>query len=178
MLNGLQCGSQIFVNVGTFQKMLFILFLSVILTAMTSAVVLASGTNILTVSAAVLSKSKCKFNTANASFNFGALDPGNSSDVTQSASIQFVCNGSAPVAAFALTTDDGLYESGPGANRMRHTATTTAYLPYELQLSPAVGTVPKGVNQTLAITGTVRASNYRSAMAGSYSDTVVITLNP
>jgi spore coat protein U-like protein len=174
-----QCRLDIMLNSGSFKKMSVFPFLLVFLAAMVPSVAHASGTKTLTVTAAVLSKSKCKFNTANATLNFGALDPGNSSDVTQTASVQFVCNGSAPTAAFAFTTDDGLYESGPGANRMRHAAPATSeFLPYSLSLSSNNGTVPKGVTQTLAVTGTISALNYRPALAGNYADTVIITLNP
>ena len=163
---------------GTFKKMALLLFLLVILTLMVTSVAHASGSNTLGVTAAVLSKNKCKFNTANATLNFGALDPGSSTDATQSTSVQFVCNGSAPLATFALATNDGLYSTGPGAYRMRHASVTTEYLPYTLSLSPTTGTVPKGANQTLTIAGAVSALDFQPALAGNYSDTVVITLNP
>jgi spore coat protein U-like protein len=150
------------------------LFLSIIGAPVARAV----GVNTLTVTASVLSKNKCKFNTATALLDFGALDPANTVDVTKTTSLQFVCNGSAPIATFAFTSDDGLYETGPGANRMRHSTVTTEYLPYALSLSPATGTAPKGVNQTLTITGQVNALDYRPALVGNYADTVVISLNP
>lgn len=153
-------------------------FLFLFMTVIGAPVAQAAGVNALTVAATVLSKSKCKFNTANATLNFGALDPANTVDVTQFTSVLFVCNGSAPIATFAFTSDDGLYETGPGANRMRHSTVTTEYLPYAISLSPATGTAPKGVTQTLTITGQVNALDYRPALAGNYSDTVVISLNP
>lgn len=178
MLKNLHCIVDIMVGEGSFRKRAVFPFLLVFLTVMVTSVAHASGTNTLTVTAAVLSKNKCKFNTANATLNFGALDPGNSTDVSKSTSVQFVCNGSAPIAAFAFTTNNGLYSTGPGAYRMRHATVTTAYLPYTLSLTPTTGTAPKGVNQTLTIDGTVSALNYQPALAGNYADTVVITLNP
>jgi len=150
-----------------------VLFFSVIGIPIASA-----GTSTLTVGATVISKSNCKFSSGAATLNFGAIDPGNTADITGTASMQFVCNGSAPLATFAFTTDDGLYEAGLGANRMRNTTTITEFLPYTLSLTPLSGTIPKGVEQTLTINGTITSANYRGAYAGNYTDTVVISLTP
>jgi spore coat protein U-like protein len=152
-------------------------FFLLLLTFASGIPIADAGTGTLTVGATVISKNNCKFRSGPATVNFGALDPGNTTDITQTASMQFRCNGSAPMATFAFSTDDGLYETGPGANRMKH-ATETEYLPYSLSLSPVSGTVPKGVEQTLTISGTVTSSNYRSAYAGNYRDTVVISITP
>jgi len=138
----------------------------------------AADNNILTVTATVLSKNVCKFNSATATLNFGALDPANPVNVTQSTIVTFNCNGSAPIAAFTITNDDGLYETGPGAYRMRHATVLTEYLPYALSLNPVSGTVPKGANRNVTITGTVTGTNYQSAMVGNYADTVILSLNP
>jgi hypothetical protein len=61
---------------------------------------------------------------------------------------------------------------------MRHTTITTEYLPYSLTLNPTSGTVPKNTDQTLTITGKVKGVDYQDALAGSYSDTVVISIAP
>jgi len=159
---------------GKLSVVLFILFLSVLTVPSANA----AGTNTLTVAATIISKNVCKFKSGAATLNFGALDPGGTTDVSTSTTMQFVCNGSSSVAAFVFTSNDGLYETGPGANRMINTTVSTEYLPYTLALSPQSGTVPKGVTTTLTITGTVTSPNYRSAYAGNYSDTVVISLNP
>lgn len=136
-----------------------------------------AGNGTLTVAATVISKNNCKFRSGAATLNFGALDPGNTNDVTRTASMRFRCQGSAPMATFAFSTDDGLNESAPGATRMKH-ATENEFLPYSLSLSPLSGTVPKGEEKTLTITGTVTSANYRSAYAGNYRDTVVISIAP
>ncbi len=149
-----------------------------ILTLSLTGLAHAGGTNSLLVSATVLSKNICKFNTASSTINFGNLNAANSTDVTASATITFRCLGSAPVAAYAITQDDGLYETGPSANRMRHATITTEYLPYTLTFNPASGTVAKNVPQNVTITGTVKASDYRTVAAGAYSDTVVISIVP
>lgn len=86
--------------------------------------------------------------------------------------------GSAPVATYSITDDDGLFETGADANRMRHAALPAEFLPYEMLLSPASGSVPKGVWTPLTITGIVRSTDFRNAFAGNYSDSVVISINP
>jgi hypothetical protein len=170
----LQMKRRVATRKGKLPVVLFILFFSV----MTVSSVNAAGTNTLTVAATIISKNVCKFKSGATTLNFGALDPGGTTDVSKSATMQFICNGSSSVAAFVFTSNDGLYETGPGANRMINTTVSTEYLPYTLALSPQSGTVPKGVTQTLTVTGTVASPNYRSAYVGNYSDTVVISLNP
>jgi spore coat protein U-like protein len=138
----------------------------------------AADTDIVTVNATVLSKSNCKFNSATAAIPFGTLDPSNPVDKTVSTSITFRCAGSSSMATFFISDDDGLYETGPNANRMKHSTIGTEYIPYEFTLNPTSGTVPKNTVQTLIISGTVNGTDYQNAATGTYSDTVVITLAP
>lgn len=133
---------------------------------------------LVSVSATVLSKSNCKFLTNSASIPFGTMDASLMSDRVVTASLTYRCQGSAPVAAFAFSTDDGLHEAGTGLPRMRHATMSTEYLPYRLGLSPASGTINKGVVGTLTLTGTVTPANLSDAISGSFSDTVTVTLVP
>jgi len=144
----------------------------------TTSIGYASDSNIVSVTATVLSRSQCRFNSNTAALNFANLDPANPVDRTVNTSITFRCGGSAPSATFSITDDDGLYEVGSGRNRMRHTTTFTEYLPYSLALSPTSGTVPKNTDQTVTVTGTVRGVDYQNAATGNYSDSVVITIEP
>jgi len=147
------------------------------------ALLLASGVSeaidvaTISVSATVLSNNNCKFSTANATLNFGTLDPANTTDVTATATISVRCGGKEPTATFFIADDDGLYETGPNQNRMRHT-TLAEYLPYSFSVSPQSATVPKNVNTPITISGTIKASDYQNAYVGSYTDTVVLTLTP
>ncbi len=138
----------------------------------------AANTSTVSVSATVVSKSNCKFRSATAALNFGILDPSNPVNKSVNTSINFRCAGSAPIATFFITDDDGLYETGLDANRMRHTTINTEYIPYTFTLNPTSGTVPKNTDQTLSISGTVNGTDYQNAATGTYSDTVVITLTP
>ncbi len=138
----------------------------------------ASGdTGTLAVTATVLSKSQCKFDTSTSTLDFGLLDPAVPADVNATASVDYVCRGSAPVAAFLFTDDDGQNPSGPGARRMRHAA-ASEFLPYGLAFNPVSGTVPKNVHRTLTISGTVRWTDFRGATAGIYTDSVVVSILP
>ena len=149
-----------------------------ILASLAAAVPAAFGdTGTLAVTATVLSKSNCKFDTKTSTLNFGALDPAVASDVNATASVDYVCRGSAPVAAFLFTDDNGQNPSGPGARRMRHAA-APEFLPYGLAFSPASGTVPKNVHRTLTLSGTVRWADFRGAMAGAYTDSVIVSILP
>lgn len=132
----------------------------------------------LSVTATVLSKSQCKFNSSAATLNFGTLDPTNPVAATATTTLPIVCHGSAPNATFQITDNDGLYATGPDARRMRNQNVTTAFIPYQLSYAPASGTVPKGSVQTLTITGTIQGTGYQTAVAGTYSDTVVLTIAP
>lgn len=138
----------------------------------------ATGPTPLTVTATVLSRSNCRFQTSTATLSFGIIDSSGLSNASASTAVTFKCTGSAPLAAFFIAHDSGLYESAVGANRMRHTTVPTVFLPYQLSVSPQTGTVPKNVDQTVTLTGTVLTTNYQSARAGSYADTVVLTISP
>jgi hypothetical protein len=138
----------------------------------------AVGANTLTVGAVVLSDNNCTFRSGAATLAFGLIDPGGTTDITRTTTMRFRCGGRDNPATFDFTTDSGRYETGPGAYRMRNTAVTTEYLPYTLSLSPSSGTVPRRVDQTLTITGTVTSPNYRSAYVGNYSDRVIISIDP
>ncbi len=132
----------------------------------------------LAVTATVLSKSNCRFDSRSSTLDFGAIDPAGTSDVRATVAVSYVCRGSAPVAAFFFTRDDGLHPAGAGKSQMRHATDASAYLPYSLSLTPVSGTVPKNVHRDLTVTGTVRATDYRTAIAGSYSDSVTLTILP
>jgi len=138
----------------------------------------SADSNTVSVTAVILSKSQCKFNSKTSTLNFGSLDPVNPVDKTVDTTIKFRCGGSASNATFFISDDDGLYETKPDANRMRHTTNTAEFLPYTLTLNPVSGTVPRNTDQTLTITGTVKGIDYQDALVGSFSDRVVISINP
>jgi spore coat protein U-like protein len=142
----------------------------------TSAV--ASGSQAVNIAAVVLGNSNCRFTTASPSaLDFGTIDPSSAVSATASVTIGYRCNGGSAIVAWNIVANDGLYPAGAGAQRMRHAATLTQYLPYSLSL-PANGTAPRNTNRTMTLTGTVTPAAFQTAIAGSYADTVVLTITP
>jgi hypothetical protein len=139
----------------------------------------AADSSVVSVTATVVSKGNCTFRSKTAALDFGTLDPANPTDISVNATIIYRCQaqGNRPI-TFAITDDDGLYETGPDALRMRHTTQPTEYLPYSLNLNPTSGTVPKTLDFPLTVTGTVRGVDYQNAATGNYSDRMVITIEP
>jgi spore coat protein U-like protein len=140
-----------------------------------------AGSTTIAVSATILSKNNCKFNTNSASLIFGDLNPVATAapDVTREVTINFTCNGKDDVATYVITDDDGQNESGINNNRMQHSTNAAAYLPYIFSVSPETGNIGKGDKTgLLTVTGTVLANNYRSAYAGDYTDVIVISITP
>jgi spore coat protein U-like protein len=141
----------------------------------------AAGNTVMSVSATILSNSNCRFRTPTYNVSFGVLDPMSGLDVTASATTVIRCVGSAPLMVYMVTHDSGLYETGPGMNRMRHTTDPTAYLPYSLVISPDTDSFPREVapqDHFVTVTGTVLATSYQTALQGNYADTVTLTIVP
>jgi hypothetical protein len=153
-----------------------ILILSIFVTA---GLGYAADSNVVSVTATVISKGNCTFRSKTAALDFGSLDPASPTDKSVNTTIIYRCQaqGNRPI-TFVITDDSGLYEIGPNAPRMRHTTQPTEYLPYSLTLTPTSGTVPKVVDFPLTVTGTVRGVDYQDARIGSYSDRVVVSIEP
>jgi spore coat protein U-like protein len=150
---------------------------------MTAGVGHAGDSNSVSVTATVVSRGTCWFTTETSALNFGNLDPSNPVDVNASTSVIFRCWRGLIVwfpVTFFIADDDGLYETGTNANRMRHSTDTTEFLPYSFSLGPTSGTVTGNptLNRTLSISGTVRGVDYQDAAMGNYSDTVVVSIEP
>ncbi|HKJ04609.1 MAG TPA: spore coat protein U domain-containing protein [Geopsychrobacteraceae bacterium] len=136
-------------------------------------VAVGGGTSTLTVSATILSKSKCRFVTKNPILDFGLLDPSNAITVNASVMVSIVCNGSVPIASYLMSDDGGL-----DTYKMTHDTDPTQKIPYSLSLTPASGNVPKGVNQDVVIGGSILGGDYQTANIGTYTDSVILTLLP
>lgn len=139
----------------------------------------AAGNGTVSVSATISSGGFCWFTTNNASLDFGVLDAGSPVDVNASTTVNFRCLGF-PSVTYYVDDDDGLYETGPDANRMRNTSRPTDYLPYSMDVSPRTATISWNpfVLRTLAVSGIVRGADYQGASPGDYADTVVLTIVP
>ena len=138
----------------------------------------ASTTHTLTVSATVTGN--CKFNTAGPTTltiatGAGVIDPSAAGPATGSVGVTFRCTTGV---TSAITADDGINSTGPGARRVY---SGSAYMPYSLSMTNAVqaGTgFGAGQDKTVTVDASITAANYQNAAAGAYSDTVTLTITP
>ena len=154
-----------------------ILLSILLLVTIASSSAIAASIN-FTASAVILSKNQCRFLSNNFTLDFGNLDPTSGVNVNATATVNFRCLGSTPIASYSISDDDGLHETGLNANRLQHSVDAAQYIPYSLALNPVSGTTPKNVNQTLTVTGTINSPDYQFATVGTYLDTVVISILP
>lgn len=138
--------------------------------AVLPAISMASGTATVTVSATVVGT--CKFNSGGTvSFSLDPSVGGNvAGTVTQP---QFWCTKNAN---YTITDDDGLYESGT-THQMKH-STLMEYIPYSFSYTTTGSGLGKNNPITMDISSSVAEADYIDASAGSYSDTVTLTVNP
>lgn len=136
-------------------------------------VAMAADSNTLTVSANVLGT--CKFAAPKTStLDFGSLDPSVGTNVNASNTTQFWCTKG--VTTDAVTSDNGLH-FGAGSRNMIHAGGDL--IPYSLTLTKdGSSNAGPGSPRTLTIAGTVVGADYTSKAAGSYGDTVIISINP
>lgn len=138
----------------------------------------ASTTHTLSVSATV--SGNCRFNTAGPTAltiatGAGVIDPSAAGPATGSVGIAFRCTTGT---SSAITADDGLNASGPGARRV---SSGSGFMPYTLSLTNAaqVGTgFGAGQDKTVTVDASITAANYQNAAAGAYTDTVTLTITP
>jgi spore coat protein U-like protein len=134
----------------------------------------AAGTGQVDINATVVGT--CKFTATGGSTTISVtLDPSSGSDVTRNGSLQFWCTKGA---SYNVTDDDGQYESGPNQNRV-YNSSTDEYIPYSFSYTPTsgIGGGPS-TSITLDVTVTFQYTDYKDASAGTYTDTVTITVTP
>ncbi|MGD9000156.1 MAG: spore coat protein U domain-containing protein, partial [Granulosicoccaceae bacterium] len=115
----------------------------------------------------------CKFNSGG-SVDFGSLDPSVGTDVSGTVTQpEFWCTNGA---SYSITDDNGVNNTGP-TYRMKH-ASLAEYIPYTFSYtSSGTGSGPTSP-VSMDIAADVLGSDYTGASAGSYSDTVTLTITP
>lgn len=153
-------------------KKLMVLVVAVMVFLLTAGTAMAADTQTVAVTASVTGV--CQFLTGG-SMSF-TLDPSAGGavggTVTQPT---FWCTRGT---AYTITDDDGLYEIGANANRLRHGVTITEFMPYTLTYTAAGTGAGRNSAITMDIAGQVAAVDYLDALAGNYGDTVTLTVNP
>ena len=119
----------------------------------------------------------CLFNTGGGAITF-ALDPTSATAATGSvtSSPSFWCTKGT---TYSVAGNDGANSIAVGVRRMKH-STLAEFIPYSFTGTTATGT---GNGKTSAITltlsaATVANTDFINASAGSYADTVVVTISP
>ncbi len=134
----------------------------------------AADTGQVQINATVLGT--CKFTTGGGSTTINVtLDPSVGGPVTGTGSLTFWCTKNS---SFSVSDDDGLYESGSDQNKVYNSA-ANEYIPYTFSYSPTSGTGNGPMNPiTLDVSASFAESDYQNASAGTYTDTVTITVSP
>ncbi len=142
---------------------------AMLLVAGVSGIAHASDTATVSVSATVVGT--CKFNSGG-TLDFGSLTSG---DVTVNASPQpeFWCTKNT---TYTITDDDGLNEVVAGTPRLSDGSGN--YINYSISYTSTGTGNGVGSPRTLDLSGTVLESDYTAVPAGSYSDTITLTINP
>ena len=148
-----------------------------LLTAGVCSSAIAADTYSLAVSAQVLGR--CKFTqaagaTLTLTNTVGGIDPSLPGNATGTANITYKCTtGQAP----AFTTDTGTHVN---AGNMRVADGAGNFMIYTLTLTGGGSGTGFGAGQdkTLAVGGTITQPNFVAAPAGTYTDTVVVSVNP
>jgi spore coat protein U-like protein len=123
----------------------------------------------------------CLFQFKGLSLNFGPLDPSSGINVpaamspsTANADKAGDCQPTNQT--MTISADNGLNFSG--SRRLKHVASAD-FIAYSLTGIPVTPARPGNNNYiTFAFSGTIMSTAYENARAGSYSDTVIITVAP
>lgn len=149
-----------------------LILLSAIAIVSISSKAIAADTGTVNINATVVGT--CKFTTNTANINV-TLDPSVGGTVNGSGSLVFWCTKNA---SYTVSDDDGLYETGVNLNRVFN-STANEYIPYSFSYNPTSGSGNGPQNPiTLSVTASFAQTDYQNASAGTYTDTVTITVNP
>jgi len=146
------------------------ILMTAVLLATWAGSVTAAQTSV-TVSATVTGT--CKFGSGG-TMNFGNLDPSTATDVNASVlQPTFWCTRNA---SYTITDDGGLHVSG--MNRRLQGTATGEFIPITFTYT-ASGTGAGPTNpQTMDISGQIVGNDYSGVSQDTYSDTVILTINP
>ena len=154
----------------------------IVLKAIAAALLTASGvasaadTQSLAVSATV--SGVCKFFTPARTMNF-TIDPSSASAIAgvMTGAVEYKCT--KDTAATGVTAGNG--NNFSGGRRMSDGGATPVFLPYSLTVAGGTQTgtgFGAGEQKTLTVTGSVAVADFANLPAGTYTDSVTLTLAP
>ena len=158
---------------GETMKRLMVVVMAIVLGLGLSGIAMAGDSITVNVTANVVGT--CKFSTGPSTLNFGSLDPSVVSDVNVSTTTQFWCTKG--VTTDNITAGNGQHYTGGKRNMLD--SVSNDLIPYTLTLTKdGSSNAGPSAPRTLTISGTVAGSDYTDKSAGSYPDTVVLTIAP
>jgi len=141
-----------------------VLLTAVLVLAM-AGMAFAADNATVSVSASVLGT--CKFTTTSANLAFGSLDPAVGGNASASATLSFWCTKGATVTV--SDNKSGTYNLSNG----------TENIPYSVTYTPASTTgAGKSSPINLTVAGTIQEADWVNASAGTYTDTITVSINP
>ena len=150
-------------------KKILMAVVAVAAVAMAGTAVAADST---TVGVTATVAGNCKFLTSG-SISY-ALDPATGGNATGTVTQPtFWCT---KTSAYTITDSVGGYDSG-GSKRMKH-ASLNEYIPYTFTFTATGTGAGRGTTLTMDLASTVAAADYINASAGSYADSVTLTIAP
>jgi spore coat protein U-like protein len=103
-----------------------------------------------------------------------ALDPATGGNATGTVTQPtFWCT---KASTYTITDPGGIHDSA-GSKRMKH-ATLSEYIPYTFTFTATGTGAGRGTTLSMDIASTVAEANYINASAGSYADSVILTIAP
>jgi spore coat protein U-like protein len=118
---------------------------------------------------------QCRFTSVATTMAFGNVDPSAAGPINGVLAIPvtYKCTKGVTPGTFSFGVGQNT------SNRMKDTVSGD-FIPYTLVLGAAVAGTGFGAteNKTLPLTGSIAATDYQNVSAGSYSDSVVLTVSP
>jgi spore coat protein U-like protein len=133
----------------------------------------AAATQNLAVTATI--SKQCSFSSTATTMSFGAaIDPSSAGPISGTLTVPITYKCTKGVKPGTFSVDAGLY-----ANNMKDTVSGDL-IPYTLLLGAAVAGTGFGSGQDISfpLTGSITAAGYANVSAGTYNDTVVLTVAP
>ena len=155
---------------GSKKKHLLIAVMALVLVSFSSSA-MAAGNATVTVDATVVGT--CQWITIAGALDLGNLTVGDIGPIAAATQPDFWCTQGA---AYTITDDDGLNESGPGAPRL--TDGGGNFIDYSYTYTAGgFGGGPLGTI-TMDFNASVLEADYAAQPAGGYSDSVLLTISP
>lgn len=154
-----------------------IIYLPLILTFITAGLSHAA-TSSVKVSAAVIRKNQCAFDTNISSMNLGVLDPERPVDKATSTSLILKCTGIDDRTNFVIGEDSSsVNDNLKGERQMRH-ETEDSSIPYKISVNNVTGEAQSDREHSIVVSVRVKGADYLNVYSGSYSDVVYVSISP